>query len=232
MKYIAKEGIQFIAAAFICSLFFLILGFYAKNIILEYIFFSLFALSVLFFFFCIFFFRDPERKPDSVLKEGEIVSPADGKIIFSQKIFDERFLKEEVFKISIFMSIFNVHVNRIPLGGIVEKVIYNKGKFFSANLDKASSENEFNAIILNADGVLKEKNKKIAFVQIAGLIARRIVCRIKQGDAVKSGERFGLIKFGSRLDIYLPVSFIPYVEIGGKVFSGKTILGKINDSVE
>ena len=232
MKYIAKEGIQFIAVALFCSLIFLILGFYAKHMILKYIFLSLFALSALFFFFCIYFFRDPERKPDSVLKEAEIVSPADGKIIFLQRILDERFLNEEVFKISIFMSLFNVHVNRIPFGGIVEKIVYNKGKFFSANLDKASSENEFNAIILNADGVLKEKNEKIAFVQIAGLIARRIVCKIKEGDTVKSGERFGLIKFGSRLDIYLPVSFTPYVEIGGKVFSGKTVLGKINDSVE
>ncbi len=232
MKYIAKEGIQFISVAFFCSLIFLIFGLYAKNIILEYIFFSLFALSALFFFFCIYFFRDPERKPDSVLKEAEIVSPADGKIIFLQRVLDERFLNEEVFKISIFMSLFNVHVNRIPFGGIVEKIVYNKGKFFSANLDKASSENEFNAIILNTGGVLKEKNGKIAFVQIAGLIARRIVCKIKEGDTVKSGERFGLIKFGSRLDIYLPLSFIPYVEIGSKVFSGKTVLGKINDSVE
>ncbi len=212
-------------------LFFLVLYFYFKFIAIKYIFFSLFILSLIFFFFCVYFFRDPERKPDSVLKEDEIVSPADGKIIFLQRVFDERFLKGEVFKISIFMSLFNVHVNRIPFGGIVEKVIYNKGRFFSANLDKASSENEFNAVILNAGGVLKEKNKKIAFVQIAGLIARRIVCKIKQGDAVKSGERFGLIKFGSRLDIYLPAGFTPYVEIGGTVFSGKTILGKINDSV-
>ncbi len=223
MKYIANEGVQFIIGGFVFSIVFLVLYFYVKFTIVKYIFFSLFTLSVLFFFFCIYFFRDPEREPDSVLKEDEIVSPADGKIIFLQRVFDERFLKEEVFKISIFMSLFNVHVNRIPFGGIVEKIIYNKGKFFSANLDKASSENEFNAIILN---------KKIAFVQIAGLIARRIVCRVKEGDAVKSGERFGLIKFGSRLDIYLPVSFTPCVEIGGKVFSGKTILGKINDSVE
>ena len=223
MKYIAKEGVPFIIGGFVFSIVFFVLYFYVKFTIVKYIFFSLFALSVLFFFFCIYFFRDPERKPDSVLKEGEIVSPADGKIIFLQRVFDERFLKEEVFKISIFMSLFNVHVNRIPFGGIVEKIIYNKGRFFSANLDKASSENEFNAIILN---------KKIAFVQIAGLIARRIVCKIKEGDAVISGERFGLIKFGSRLDIYLPVSFTPYVEIGGKVFSGKTVLGKINDSVE
>ncbi len=231
MKYIAKEGVQFIIGSFVFSIFFLVLYFYFKFIAIKYIFFSLFILSLIFFFFCIYFFRDPERKPDSVLKEDEIVSPADGKIIFLQRVFDERFLKGEVFKISIFMSLFNVHVNRIPFGGIVEKVIYNKGRFFSANLDKASSENEFNAVILNAGGVLKEKNKKIAFVQIAGLIARRIVCKIKQGDAVKSGERFGLIKFGSRLDIYLPAGFTPYVEIGGTVFSGKTILGKINDSV-
>ncbi|MGC8554625.1 MAG: phosphatidylserine decarboxylase family protein [Candidatus Acidulodesulfobacterium sp.] len=223
MKYIAKEGFQFIVGGFVFSIVFLVLYFYIKFIVIKYIFFSLFILSVIFFFFCIYFFRDPERKPDSVLKVGEIISPADGKIIFLQRVFDEKFLKEEVFKISIFMSLFNVHVNRIPFGGIVEKIIYNKGRFFSANLDKASSENEFNAVILN---------KKIAFVQIAGLIARRIVCNIKEGDAVKSGERFGLIKFGSRLDIYLPVSFTSYVEIGGKVFSGKTVLGKINDSVE
>ncbi len=232
MRYIAKEGIQFISIGFFFSLLFLILYLYAKYIILKYILFFLFSISVLFFFFCLYFFRDPEREPDSVLKEDEIVSPADGKIIFLQKVFDERFLKEEVFKISIFMSLFNVHVNRIPLSGTVEKIIYNKGKFFSANLDKASSENEFNAVILDAGKYIKGKNKKIAFIQIAGLIARRIVCKIKEGDMVKSGERFGLIKFGSRLDIYLPISFIPYVEIGGKVFSGKTVLGKINDSDE
>ena len=228
MKYIAKEGIQFITGALVFSLVFLVLYFYAKYIILKYIFFSLFILSLLFFFFCIYFFRDPERKPDSILKEGEIVSPADGRVIFLQKIFDDRFLKEEAVKVSIFMSLFNVHVNRVPAGGIVEKIIYNEGKFFSANLDKASFENEYNGVILSIEDNSGGKNKRIAFVQIAGLIARRIVCRIKEGDKVESGSRFGLIKFGSRLDIYLPLSFRQDIKVGDKVFSGKTIMGKIS----
>lgn len=228
MKYIAKEGIQFITGALVFSLVFLVLYFYAKYIILRYIFFSLLILSLLFFFFCLYFFRDPERKPDSILKEGEIVSPADGRVIFLQKVFDDRFLKEEAVKVSIFMSVFNVHVNRIPAGGIVEKIIYNEGKFFSANLDKASLENEYNGVILSIEDNSGGKNKRIAFVQIAGLIARRIVCRIKEGDKVESGSRFGLIKFGSRLDIYLPLSFRQAIKVGDRVFSGKTIIGKIS----
>ncbi len=233
MKYIAKEGVKFIIAALFLSLFFLFLYFYAKYKILKYIFLSLFIFFILSFLFCIYFFRDPERKPDTPLKADEIISPADGKVIFLQKVFDGRFLNGEAFKISIFMSLFNVHINRIPISGRVERIIYNKGKFLSANLDKASSENEFNCIILNLNGGKEEeKNKKIAFVQIAGLIARRIVCKIKEGDAVESGERFGLIKFGSRLDIYLPAGFEPYVGIGDKVFSGRTILGKVNDNVK
>jgi len=226
MKYIAKEGIQFITAALFFSLIFLVLYFYAKYIILKYIFLLFFIFLLLFFLFCIYFFRDPERKPDLMLKGSEIVSPADGRVIFLQKVFDDRFLKEEAVKVSIFMSLFNVHVNRIPAGGIVEKIIYNKGKFFSANLDKASIENEFNCIILNIGNAGEEK-KRMAFVQIAGLIARRIVCKIKEGDKVNSGERFGLIKFGSRLDMYLPLSFEPSVKIGDNVFSGKTIIGKL-----
>ena len=228
MKYIAKDGIQFIIGALVFSLVFLVLYFYAKYIILKYIFFSFLILSLLFFFFCIYFFRDPERKPDSTLKEGEIVSPADGRVIFLQKVFDGRFLKEEAVKVSIFMSLFNVHVNRIPAGGIVEEIIYNKGKFFSANLDKASLENEYNGIVLSIEDNSGGKNKRIAFVQIAGLIARRIVCRIKEGDKVKPGSRFGLIKFGSRLDIYLPLSFRQSIKVGDRVFSGKTIIGKIS----
>jgi phosphatidylserine decarboxylase len=159
---------------------------------------------------------------------GEIVSPADGRVIFLQEVFDDRFLKGETVKVSIFMSLFNVHINRIPIGGRVEKIIYNKGKFFSANLDKASIENEFNGVILNIEDNAGDKNKRIAFVQIAGLIARRIVCNIKEGDRVRSGNRFGLIKFGSRLDLYLPLSFKQNIKVGDIVFSGKTIIGKIS----
>lgn len=228
MKYIAKEGIKIIAVILLLSAFFLFLYFYAKYIYLKYLFLSSFFLFFLFFLFSIYFFRDPERKPDSILGGGEIVSPADGKVIFLQEVFDDRFLKEKAVKVSIFMSLFNVHINRIPIGGRVEKIIYNKGKFFSANLDKASIENEFNGVILNVEDNAGEKNKRIAFVQIAGLIARRIVCNIKEGDRVQSGSRFGLIKFGSRLDLYLPLSFKQSVKVGDRVFSGKTIIGKIS----
>jgi phosphatidylserine decarboxylase len=143
-----------------------------------------------------------------------------------QRVFDDRFLNREVVKISIFMSLFNVHVNRAPINGKVEKIIYNKGRFFSANLDKASFENEFNGIILNSN-ISGERIAKIAFVQIAGLVARRIVCTIREGDEIAAGERFGLIKYGSRLDLYLPLDFKSYVRINDRVFSGKTVLGRL-----
>ncbi len=228
MKYIAKEGTKIITVILFLSVFFLFLYFYAKYTYLKYLFLSLFFLFFLFFIFSIYFFRDPERKPDCILSGGEIVSPADGRVIFLQKVFDDRFLKEEAVKVSIFMSLFNVHINRIPIGGRAERIIYNKGKFFSANLDKASLENEFNGVILNIEDTAGEKNTRIAFVQIAGLIARRIVCNIKEGDKVESGSRFGLIKFGSRLDLYLPLSFQQGIKVGDRVFSGKTIIGKIS----
>ncbi len=228
MKYIAKEGIKIIITVLLFSIFFLFLYFfYAKYIHIKYIFLFLSFLSFLFFLFSIYFFRDPERKPDDILSGGEVISPADGRVIFVQKVFDDRFLKSEAIKVSIFMSLFNVHVNRVPIDGKVEKIIYNKGKFFSANLDKASIENEFNGIILKLESAGGGGNERIAFVQIAGLIARRIVCKIKEGDKVLSGSRFGLIKFGSRLDIYLPLNFKQNIKIGDSVFSGKTVIGKI-----
>lgn len=228
MKYIAKEGISFIIISLFVSFAFFILYFYLSylnNITLKYVFLSLSFMFFLFFIFNIYFFRDPERKTD--LKENEIICPADGRIIFLQRIFDDRFLNREAIKISIFMSIFNVHVNRVPINGVVEKIIYNKGKFFSANLDKASLENESNGIVLDLNINTGKGKAKIAFVQIAGLIARRIVCKIKEGDEVASGERFGLIKYGSRLDLYLPLNFENYVRINDRVFSGKTILGRL-----
>ncbi len=227
MKYIAKEGIKFVLAALFFSAVFLFFYVYSTVPLLKYLFLALFFLFFLFFVFNIYFFRDPERKPDSILSADEIVSPADGRIIFLQEVADERFLNGEALKISIFMSLFNVHINRIPVSGRVEKIIYNKGKFFSANLDKASSENEFNGVILTLSGTGGRKSEKIAFVQIAGLIARRIVCKIKEGDEVGTGNRYGLIKFGSRLDVYLPLSFKPNVKLKDKVYSGKTVLGKI-----
>jgi len=168
--------------------------------------------------FVIYFFRDPER----VIPPGEkaVLSPADGKIIQFEPCVEERFLKGPAIKISVFMSLFSVHVNRIPLSGRIVDSSYFPGKFFSANLDKASSANEQNALLIETtDGV------RMLVVQIAGLIARRIVCWVKKGDRVGRGQRFGLIRFGSRLDIYLPQNTRLLAQPGQKAFGGQTILG-------
>ena len=168
--------------------------------------------------FVIGFFRDPERSIPG--EEKAVLSPADGKIIRIDPVTEERFLKGPAVKISIFMSVFNVHVNRIPLAGRIVETAYRPGKFVSANLDKASAANEQNALLLEAAG-----GARILVVQIAGLIARRIVCRVGKGDAVERGRRFGLIRFGSRVDVYLPPGAKIQARLGQKAYGGQTILG-------
>ncbi len=177
------------------------------------------AALVITFFIC-FFFRDPDR----VIPDGEnlVVSPADGKIISIIPDTENPHAKGRWTKISIFMSVFNVHVNRVPLSGKITKISYFPGKFFSANLDKASKENEHNALLLKSD-----QDQMICFVQIAGLIARRIICKVQEGDEVKKGQRFGMICFGSRLDVYLPVSTSLKVSKGDKVSAGVSALGEL-----
>lgn len=168
--------------------------------------------------FLLCFFRNPKRTiPDS---EGSVVAPADGKVVHVGECVNDQLSGDKTLKISIFMSIFNVHVNRIPISGKIVDVSYRKGKFFSANLDKASPLNEQNALLLET-----EDNKRVLFIQIAGLIARRIVCWIGRGDDVTKGERFGLICFGSRVDIFLPVNTKLHVQVGQRVRGGETILG-------
>jgi len=169
-------------------------------------------------FFICYFFRDPDRVVPNF--KGAVISPADGKIIFAGPVNNSRFYEGSCIKISIFMSIFNVHVNRIPHEGQVKTVNYYPGKFFSANLDKASSENEHNAVTLET-----EEGKKICTVQIAGLIARRIICKVQAGDRVARGQRFGLICFGSRLDVYLPPDTNLKVTVGERVKAGTSVLG-------
>ena len=165
------------------------------------------------------FYRNPERIPPE--NENVILSPADGKIInISEITGDESRGILHGIKVDIFMSVFNVHVNRIPIAGRISNIAYHSGKFLSANLDKASKENENNSITLET-----KKGQRIVFVQIAGLIARRIACWVKEGYDVEAGQRFGLIRFGSRLDIYLPVESKLLVDKGNKVKAGKTILG-------
>ena len=164
------------------------------------------------------FFRDPDRVTPN--RPGQVVSPADGRVIAAELVSGGPFFDEPVRKISIFMSIFNVHVNRIPAGGRISKISYRPGAFFAANLDKASEKNEQNAVTLDT-----REGKQVVFVQIAGLIARRIACWIREGDEVQAGQRFGLIRFGSRLDVYLPEGSRVVVQPGHKVKAGKTILG-------
>lgn len=163
------------------------------------------------------FFRDPDRLIP--VAENAFVSPADGKVVFAQQTEDNPFIDSPCMKISVFMSVFNVHVNRVPCSGTVREVRYHPGKFFSANLDKASAENEHNALILDA-----EDGKQICFVQIAGLIARRIICDIQAGDKVIRGQKFGLICFGSRLDIYLPADSRLNIRVGDTVRAGTSVL--------
>jgi len=172
--------------------------------------------------FTVYFFRDPERRNDA--HEKAVLTPADGKILGVRSLKDSRNpLGESAIKVSIFMSIFNVHVNRVPMSGKISKIIYHPGNFFSADLDKASEQNENNRITLETgDG------RTIVIVQVAGLIARRIACWIKVGDEVRAGQRFGLIRFGSRLDIYLPSESHITARPGNRVTAGETVLGYLS----
>ena len=172
----------------------------------------------------IYFFRDPERT--HVTNEKAVLTPADGKIISIDKLNNgDNHFQDRAIKISIFMSIFNAHINRIPIRGKIAQLSYHPGKFFSANRDKASLCNEHNIVTLET-----YNRKKIVFVQIAGLIARRISCWVNKGDYVETGQRFGLIRFGSRLEVYLPHDSSLMVEKGGKVKAGQTVIGYLSES--
>ena len=165
------------------------------------------------------FFRDPDRV--SPKQPDAIVSPADGKVISVGPVDGTSFCEGSCQKISIFMSVFNVHVNRVPFDGKVKKVDYHPGKFFSANLDKASLQNEHNAVFLET-----AEGKRFCTVQVAGLIARRIICKVQSGDDVRKGQRFGMICFGSRLDVYLPDDVETKVTVGDKVKAGSSVIGR------
>jgi len=173
-------------------------------------------------FFCCNFFRDPERV--TPVGEGLAVSPADGKVIKVERRKDP-FGGEERQCICIFMNVFNVHVNRFPVTGKVAAIRYHAGKFVNASFDKASEENERCAYSIS-----DSENRTFTMVQIAGLVARRIVCRVDLGDELARGERFGMIKFGSRVDLYLPEGFDPCVSVGTHVLAGQTVLARIEGS--
>ena len=173
-------------------------------------------ISLLLFIFSENFFRDPRRTPPA--REDVVVSPADGRVLFVKEITDSKFIDGKAKKISIFMSPLNVHVNRIPVDGKVDYLQYYKGKFFAAFEDKASEINE------RAEFGISGKYGKVLFTQVAGFIARRIVYEISIGDSVKIGERFGMIKFGSRVDVIVPENWKAVVYKDDKVKAGETIL--------
>ena len=207
---IAKEGFPFILFCGFVTLICSILGY------------EIAALAgLLVTTFVTYFFRDPSRIPPE--DENAVVCPADGKVILIDEIFDDRFLQQQVIKISIFMNVFNVHVNRIPYPGVVERILFKPGKFYSADKDKAALQNEYCAMI-----IATQSGQQYGMVQVAGLIARRIVCWAKKGDPVTTGQRYGLIRFGSRVDLYLPTGTNVEVEKGRKVKAGETILARLN----
>ncbi|TMV91090.1 phosphatidylserine decarboxylase [Thioclava sp. BHET1] len=173
---------------------------------------------------CYYFFRDPERV--TPVREGLMVSPADGVVSLLEPAVPPVELglgDQPMMRISVFMSVFNCHVNRLPAGGRISKVAYRPGKFFNAALDKASSDNERNGL-----AVTLPDGRKYGVVQIAGLVARRILCWSKEGQSLMSGERFGLIRFGSRLDIYLPEGVAPLVCIGQTMCAGETVIADLD----
>lgn len=203
---VAVEGYPFIGLFAFITLVFALLG---------WSFFTLLFLGLT--LFTAYFFRNPDRFSDA--EEAAVLAPADGKVIYVGPALEERYFKSEVTKISIFMSVFNVHVNRVPMSGKVVDMFYNKGQFFNAAMDKASLHNEQAGMLLeNAAG------RQVLVVQIAGLIARRIVTYPVIGDILQRGARYGLIRFGSRVDIYLPDDVDTQVRVGERVCCGETVL--------
>jgi phosphatidylserine decarboxylase len=205
---IAREGWPFLAISLIASLAVTFLAGWLWALPLWII--AVFVLQ---------FFRDPARS--APMGEGLVLSPADGRIVAVEET-DDPWLKRRALKISVFMNVFNVHSNRAPVDGIVKERWYNPGKFINADLAKASTENERNAVWFRThDG------KDVTCVQVAGLIARRILCYVEPGANLQRGERYGFIRFGSRVDVYLPTHARPRVALGDKVSASSDVLAQL-----
>jgi phosphatidylserine decarboxylase len=207
---VTPEGYPFIGAFALASL------------ILFWLWSPLGWLGTLATIWCAYFFRDPPRV--TPVRDGLVVAPADGHVSQVTSVAPPPELdlgSKPLTRISIFMSVFDCHVNRSPVAGRIEKIVYRPGKFFNADLDKASADNERNSLVIATAGA------RIAVVQIAGLVARRIVCFVRQGQPVGAGERFGMIRFGSRLDVYLPEGTPPLVAVGQTSIAGETVLADL-----
>ena len=205
--FIAKEGWPFLAITFIAAF---VIGLYGPVWAT--------VLAVIVFLFVLQFFRDPARFIPS--DPNAVLSPADGRIVVVEKTRD-LYADRDALKISVFMNVFNVHSNRSPVDGKIQSVTYFPGKFLNADLDKASMENERNAVVIQA-----ANGATVTAVQVAGLIARRILCYVGQGESLSRGQRYGFIRFGSRVDVYLPVDAVPKVTIGDKVSASSTVLAE------
>lgn len=206
---IAREGVPFVVGVGAPALAAGALGFMGPAAVLA-------ALAV----YTAWFFRNPHR--DIPVGEALIVSPGDGKVIAVEQEFEPRFLKEDSIRISIFLNVFSVHINRVPCAGTIQQVGYQPGKFIAANNPHASVQNEQNALLIQ-----RHDGKKVLCVQVAGLIARRIVCWASAGEQVVKGERYGLIRFGSRMDVFLPRESVVKVKVGDWVKGGASILAEL-----
>jgi phosphatidylserine decarboxylase len=212
LRGIHREGYRFILVGILVTLAF---GYFDH---------TLGWISAILTGWCVYFFRDPARV--TPLQDGLVVSPADGvvcQIITTNPPAELNMPEGDYTCVSIFLNVFNVHVNRVPVDGTIKRLDYRPGKFFNASLDKASVDNERQSMWVET-----EAGHHLAFVQIAGLIARRIVCELEEGDVVRAGERFGIIRFGSRMDVYLPAKIAPQVVVGQTMIGGETILANLS----
>lgn len=206
-----------------------IIGFALASLLLALIYDPLGWVGFVLTLWCIYFFRNPVRV--TPIREGLIISPADGIVqsitkaplppeLESDDPKDPLFKAKSLTRVSVFLNVFDVHVNRVPASGEITQVVYHPGKFLNAALDKASLDNERSAVLMK----LKGHDSSIAFVQIAGFVARRIICNLKAGQQVKGGEEYGIIRFGSRADIYLPPRVMPQVVVGQSMIGGETVI--------
>lgn len=216
---ITKYGLGLVLGSWALFAVFLLLAFLFRQPALLIVTGIVFIFSI----FNLAFFRDPERViPDN---PQAILSPADGKIIQIEEVNESEFFNSNVTRVSIFLSVFNVHVNRVPVSGRVDYFKYNQGKFLPAFQEKASLDNEQTAI-----GITREDGQKVMFTQIAGIIARRIICELREGHTVTAGERMGMIRYGSRVDVYFPTAAVELkVKIGDKVTGGESIIGEFDE---
>jgi phosphatidylserine decarboxylase len=208
-----KEGYPFVAAFFVASL------------VLGWIWDPLFWVGMVLTLWCAYFFRDPERVTPQ--DDDLVISPADGRVSSVQMAVPPQELDlgtEPLLRITIFMNVFNCHVNRAPVRGRVTTIAYKEGQFLNAELDKASTDNERNGL------VIESKHGRIGVVQIAGLVARRIICWTNMNEPLDAGERFGLIRFGSRLDVFLPAGAEPRVSLGQTAIAGETVIAEFGSA--